>query len=91
MDQLLKVRQGTVNLKNKIIDLNYDVQNSGKKVASKVNYILKFASDLTFLTNIFFLFIRKKSLYKHEEFKKILMKLLKHYNYVYMFSIWRIV
>ena len=36
MDQLLKVRQGTVNLKNKIIDLNYDVQKSGKKVASKV-------------------------------------------------------
>ena len=36
MDQLLKVRQGTVNLKNKIIDLNYDVQQSGKKVASKV-------------------------------------------------------
>ncbi|CAG8470214.1 2035_t:CDS:2, partial [Scutellospora calospora] len=35
VDQLLKVRQGTVNLKNKIIDLNYDVQKSGKKVAAK--------------------------------------------------------
>jgi len=37
VDQLLKVRQGTVNLKNKIIDLNEDIQQSGRKVASKVN------------------------------------------------------
>lgn len=42
MDQLLKVRQGTVNLKNKIIDLNYDVQKSGKKVASKVVTLFSF-------------------------------------------------
>ncbi|CAG8597920.1 13973_t:CDS:10 [Funneliformis caledonium] len=41
VDQLLKVRQGTVNLKNKIIDLNYDVQNSGKKVASKKKELIQ--------------------------------------------------
>ncbi|PKC06061.1 exocyst complex subunit Sec15-like protein [Rhizophagus irregularis] len=41
VDQLLKVRQGTVNLKNKIIDLNYDVQKSGKKVASKKKELIQ--------------------------------------------------
>ncbi|KAG9287563.1 hypothetical protein G9A89_019624 [Geosiphon pyriformis] len=41
VDQLLKVRQGTVNLKNKIIDLNYDVQLSGKKLASKKKELIQ--------------------------------------------------
>ncbi|CAG8434342.1 1359_t:CDS:10 [Diversispora eburnea] len=41
VDQLLKVRQGTVNLKNKIIDLNYDVQKSGKKVAVKKKELIQ--------------------------------------------------
>ncbi|CAG8582591.1 18435_t:CDS:10 [Dentiscutata erythropus] len=41
VDQLLKVRQGTVNLKNKIIDLNYDVQKSGKKVAAKKKELIQ--------------------------------------------------
>lgn len=41
VDQLLKVRQETVNLKNKIIDLNYDVQKSGKKVAAKKKELIQ--------------------------------------------------
>ncbi|CAG8491482.1 5716_t:CDS:10, partial [Ambispora leptoticha] len=41
VDQLLKVRQGTVNLKNKIIDLNYDVQLSGKKLATKKKELIQ--------------------------------------------------
>ncbi|CAG8464408.1 17265_t:CDS:10 [Cetraspora pellucida] len=41
VDQLLKVRQGTVNLKNKIIDLNYDLQKSGKKVAAKKKELIQ--------------------------------------------------
>ncbi|CAG8604575.1 6893_t:CDS:10 [Acaulospora morrowiae] len=41
VDQLLKVRQGTVNLKNKIIDLNYDEQKSGKKVAAKKKELIQ--------------------------------------------------
>ena len=44
------VRQGTVNLKNKIIDLNYDVQQSGKKVASKVS---KYSRSILFHFNYF--------------------------------------
>ncbi|CAG8459120.1 4894_t:CDS:10 [Paraglomus occultum] len=41
VDQLLKVRQGTVNLKNKIIDLNYDVQKSGKKLTTKKKELIQ--------------------------------------------------
>nr|CAG8441077.1 15646_t:CDS:10 [Entrophospora candida] len=41
VDQLLKVRQGTVNLKNKIIHLNDDLHNSGIKVAAKKKELIQ--------------------------------------------------
>jgi methylthioribose-1-phosphate isomerase len=37
VDQLLKVRSDTVNLKTKIVDLNKELQESAKRVASKAS------------------------------------------------------
>jgi hypothetical protein len=36
VDQLLKVRLGTVHLKGKITDLNSEVQQAGSKIVEKV-------------------------------------------------------
>ncbi|KAI8922248.1 exocyst complex subunit Sec15-like-domain-containing protein [Powellomyces hirtus] len=41
VDQLLKVRQGTVTLKDKILDLNDQMQASGSKIASKKRDIIE--------------------------------------------------
>ncbi|KAJ3023401.1 hypothetical protein HKX48_003318 [Thoreauomyces humboldtii] len=40
VDQLLKVRQGTITLKDKILDLNEQMQASGSKIVSKKREII---------------------------------------------------
>ncbi|GAA6018183.1 hypothetical protein JCM11491_005623 [Sporobolomyces phaffii] len=41
VSQLLRVRQGTVSLKHRVVELNRDVQESGKKVADKKKALLE--------------------------------------------------
>jgi len=44
VDQLLKVRVGTVNLKNKIVELNHEIQQSASKIVDKVRELITLAS-----------------------------------------------
>ncbi|GAA5899149.1 Rab GTPase-binding exocyst subunit SEC15 [Sporobolomyces salmoneus] len=41
VSQLLRVRQGTVSLKHRVVELNRDVQESGKKVADQKKALLE--------------------------------------------------
>jgi hypothetical protein len=48
VSQLLRVRQGTVSLKHRVVELNRDVQESGIKVADKVilsHFLLESRAD----------------------------------------------